>query len=184
GGGFGGRGGGCGRGGGRGPGGANQGVVQFALYYTLYFQDEQLARPGVPIFDLLNGAAAGSGGGQPRHEIEAQAGYTRGWLGVRFSANWQSGTVVQGGGISDQVLTFSSLGKVNFRLVANLGSEPHLIKAMPWLKDARVTLNVSNLFDQRQQVHDQNGLTPLGYQPAYLDPAGRVIRLSFRKLIS
>jgi outer membrane receptor protein involved in Fe transport len=136
------------------------------------------------VFDLLNGAAAGSSGGQPRHEIEAQAGYTKGWLGVRFSATWSSGTVVDGDGISDQVLTFSSLAKVNFRLFANLGNEPRLVKSMPWLKDTRLTLNVSNLFDQRQQVLDQTGITPLGYQPAYLDPAGRVIRLSIRKLIS
>jgi hypothetical protein len=177
-------GGGFGGGGGRGVARANQGVLQLALYYTIVLQDEQLARPGVPVFDQLNGAPAGPNGGQPRHQIEAQAGYTRGPLGMRFSANWQSGTVVRGDGVSDQVLTFSSIGKVDFRLFANLGADPRTIKRLPWLKDTRLTLNVSNLFDQRIKVHDQNGVTPLSYQPAYLDPAGRTVRISIRKLIS
>jgi outer membrane receptor protein involved in Fe transport len=158
-------------------------VLQLALYYTVYFQDEQLVRPGVPVFDLLNGAAAGSSGGQPRHEIEAQAGFTRGWLGARLSADWTSGTFVRGDGITNEDLTFSSLAKVNFRLFANLSEERSLMRAMPWLKNARVTLTVINLFDQRQRVRDQNGVTPVGYLPAYLDPAGRVIKLTFRKLI-
>ena len=32
------------------------------------------------------------------------------------------------------------------------------------------------------KVHDQLGLTPISYQPAYLDPVGRKISFSFRKL--
>jgi hypothetical protein len=31
-------------------------------------------------------------------------------------------------------------------------------------------------------VRDANGATPLSYRPDYIDPQGRVIRLSFRKL--
>jgi hypothetical protein len=176
--------GGGGFGGGAGPRRADQGVLQLALYYTIYFQDEQLARPGVPVFDLLNGSAAGSSGGQPRHDIEAQAGYTRNGLGARLSASWMSGTVVKGDGLMTQDLTFSSIAKVNLRLFANLGGPGGLLHKEPWLKDARVALNISNLFDQRVRVRDANGVTPLGYQPAYLDPAGRVVRLSFRKLFS
>jgi hypothetical protein len=175
-------GGGLGRGGGQRA--AAQGVLQLALYYTLIFQDEQLVRPGVPVFDLLNGSAAGPNGGQPQHEIEAQAGLTRNGLGLRLSGNWLSGTVVRSDGLTGQTLTFSSIAKVNLRLFANLGNQRSLLKRYPWLKDSRVTFDVTNLFDQRVRVRDQNGVTPLGYQPAYLDPAGRVVRLGFRKLIS
>jgi len=31
-------------------------------------------------------------------------------------------------------------------------------------------------------VHDATGATPISYQPAYLDPVGRKITVSFRKL--
>ena len=41
---------------------------------------------------------------------------------------------------------------------------------------------MTNLFDSRIQVRDAAGNTPLIYQSAYLDPAGRTIKLSFRKL--
>ena len=39
-----------------------------------------------------------------------------------------------------------------------------------------------HLFDTRIQVRDAAGNTPLIYQSAYLDPAGRTIKVSFRKL--
>ena len=45
-----------------------------------------------------------------------------------------------------------------------------------------MTINVVNLFDQRIRVRGADGVTPLIYQSAYLDPAGRTITLSLRKL--
>ena len=57
-----------------------------------------------------------------------------------------------------------------------------LIRKYPWLRGSRVTLGIDNLFDARQHVTDQNGVVPLTYQPGYVDPIGRTIRLSFRKL--
>jgi iron complex outermembrane receptor protein len=41
---------------------------------------------------------------------------------------------------------------------------------------------VTNLFDARQTVHDGFGATPTAYLPGYMNPAGRVIELSVRKL--
>jgi hypothetical protein len=41
---------------------------------------------------------------------------------------------------------------------------------------------VNNLFDARQSVRDASGHTPLSYQAAYLDPAGRVVTIGLRKL--
>ena len=46
----------------------------------------------------------------------------------------------------------------------------------------RVSLAIDNLFDARQQVRDRLGATPFSYQPGYLDPLGRSVRLSVRKL--
>jgi outer membrane receptor protein involved in Fe transport len=89
---------------------------------------------------------------------------------------------VRGGATGD--LDFSGLVKVNARLFADLSQRKTLVGKAPWLKGARVTLSVSNLFDQRVSVHDASGVTPLSFQPAYLDPLGRTWRIEFRKLFS
>ena len=49
-------------------------------------------------------------------------------------------------------------------------------------RGARVSLAVTNLFNARLDVRDAAGDTPISYQPAYIDPVGRSIRISFRKL--
>ena len=159
------------------------GRIQFALYHTVHLQDEILVREGGPVFDLLDGSAAGNGGGQPRHEVEAQAGVTRNGLGARISANWQSATTVVAPASSPTGdLRFGSLAKVDLRLFANLGANRELVAKQPWLRGSRVTLSVTNLFDAQQKVRDMAGMTPAGYLADELDPTGRVVRLSFRKL--
>jgi iron complex outermembrane receptor protein len=172
-----------------GPGGGGFGVgqngrLQLALYHTVIFQDELLIRPGVPVLDLLNGAAAGNTGGQPQNEVEAQLGFTQKGMGVRLSADWKSGTTVRGGlvGAAAGTLNFSDITKINLRLFADLGAQRNLVQKHRWLRGSRITLSANNLFDQRVEVRDANGLIPASYQPAYLDPAGRVVKLSVRKL--
>ncbi len=169
-----------GPGGGRGFGG---GRLQFAVYHTVYFEDRQLVRPGVPALDFLNGAAMGNTGGQYRQEIEAQAGFTLFGFGARLSADWRSATTVIGAsGAANATLNFSDIGTINLRLFDMLGQQPPVVARLPWLRGSRVSLNVVNLFDQRIQVRDANGATPLIYQSAYLNPAGRTVTLSLRKL--
>jgi outer membrane cobalamin receptor len=172
-------------GGGGGFGGGRGGRMQFALYHTWRLQDEILIREGVPELDLLNGSAVGNNGGRPEHEIEAQAGYFRNGFGARASANWQSGTFVRGGlggGRTAEDLRFSSLATVNLRLFAELGQQRALVSKYPWLRGTRVSLVVDNLFDNRLDVTNAAGETPIGYQAAYLDPLGRSVRISIRKL--
>ena len=50
------------------------------------------------------------------------------------------------------------------------------------MRGTRVTLGIDNLFNARQRVTDQTGTVPLNYQPYLLDPLGRTVRLSIRKL--
>ncbi len=45
-----------------------------------------------------------------------------------------------------------------------------------------MTLSVTNLTDAHERVRDATGATPVSYQPAYLDPVGRVVKLGVRKL--
>lgn len=169
--------------GGGGRGGAQDGRLRFSLYHTVILEDRVSVRPGGPVLDYLNGAAAGAIGGQPRHQIEAQAGIAGRGFGAALSADWKSATSVRGGAASGD-LAFSDIAKVNLRLFADLSQRKTLLETAPWLRGARISLSVSNLFDRRIAVHDAGGATPLGYQPDYVDPTGRTLRLSFRKLFS
>ncbi|MES2054935.1 MAG: TonB-dependent receptor [Pseudomonadota bacterium] len=175
GGGFGGRGGGGGgRGGGR---------LQFGVFHTWHFTDKVLVADGGPSLDLLNGDAIGSGGGQSRHEVQVQAGYSNNGAGLRLSGNYRSGTRVNGGTpAAPEPLAFSALTTLNVRLFADLGQRLDLLKKHPWLRGTRITLSFDNVFDSRQRVTDVNGETPISYQPDYLDPLGRTVRLSIRKM--
>jgi outer membrane receptor protein involved in Fe transport len=51
-----------------------------------------------------------------------------------------------------------------------------------WASGARLSLAVTNAFDTRQSVHDATGMTPTAFAPGYLDPAGRVVSITLRKL--
>jgi hypothetical protein len=170
-------------GGGGGGRGAPGGRLQFALYHTWHFTDRVLVQQGGPSLDLLRGDAIGGSGGQPRHELEGQAGYSNNGIGVRLSANWQSATNVNGGTAANpQDLHFSDLATVSLRLFGDLGQRLELVKKHPWMRGMRVAVAFDNIFDSRQRVTDSNGTTPVAYQPDYLNPLGRTVRVSIRKL--
>lgn len=179
-----------GPGGGGGPGGRGrgtqmqpgQGRFNVSLFHTYRIQDEIRIRDELPVIDLLDGAAVGSRGGQPRNEVQFQAGVFRNGFGGFLNANWRDSTRVDGGP-TGETLFFDDQTTVNLNLFADLSSRTALIERYPILRGARVTLGVENLFDSRLQVRNALGETPQGYQPDYLDPQGRVVRLTLRKLI-
>jgi outer membrane receptor protein involved in Fe transport len=145
--------------------------------------DELLTRPGGPVFDRLHGASAGGQGGRPRHTVEAQGGYTKDGLGIQLNANWRSATFVRGApGSPVGDLHFGDLARVDVRLFANFGQMRELVRDHPFLRGARMTLSVNNILDEKPTVRDASGATPLSYQPDVLDPVGRTVRISFRKL--
>ena len=175
----GGRGGGGGFGGFGGPGGQNRGRLTFSLTDTLTFVDKVRIAPGLDL-DYLHGDATGSSGGTPQHKVEAQAGYFNNGLGVRIGANWRSGTRVDT--LTGDDLRFSSLGTFDLRLFANPGDIPELVVEHPWLRGTQVRFEVNNIFNARPRVRDAAGSVPLSYQPGLLDPLGRTVMISFRKL--
>lgn len=177
GGGFGGRGGGGFGGFGGGGGG---GRIMFGLAHTWRLEDRVLIREGGPQLDFLGGSAAGNSGGTPRHQVEFNAGLFRNGFGARIDGSWQSGTRVTGVAGSD--LFFSDRTTVNLRLFANLAQQRDLVRAVPFLRGSRVSLNINNVFDSRIDVRDSAGQTPLSYQPFYQDPLGRSVTISLRKM--
>ncbi len=166
---------------GGGFGGPPGGRMQFAIYDTIVLQDRILTRVGGPVLDQLNGAAAGNAGGQARNLVEVQAGIFKDGVGGRLTADWTSATRVKGTTPTTD-LRFSDIAKINLSLFADLGQQPKLVKAHPWLRASRASVSISNLFDAHQDVRDATGATPSGYQAAYLDPAGRTIKFSLRKV--
>jgi hypothetical protein len=159
-----------------------------SVYHTWHLENEILVREGVPVLDLLNGSATGSRGGQSRHEIELEAGASQRGLGGRIAANWRSGTMVQGlpagpGTIASD-LSFSDYATVNLNLFVNLADRFGGAKAPDWMRGMRLSLGVNNLLDSRPEVRDAAGLTPINYQPAYLDPLGRSVTLTLRKIFA
>ena len=171
-----------GRGGGGGGffGGGNRGRLQFSLTDTINLVDKVRIAPGGPELDYLHGDAVGQTGGRPRHEIEARAGWSNNGLGARMSANWRSGTQVDSPDGND--LDFSSYGTFDLRLFANLGEQPELVLKNPWLRGSSVRFEVNNVFNARPKVRDASGEVPLNYQPDLLEPLGRTVMISFRKM--
>jgi hypothetical protein len=176
-------GGGGGFGGGR---GGAEGRLQLSVFHTWHLRETIVIRDGVPVLDLLDGSAIGSRGGQPRHEIELRAGVGKSGMGARLSVNWQSGTRVltdpSGATVSPDDLFFSDLATIDLRLFADLGQRRDLVRRMPFLRGTRISLAIDNIADSRLDVRDRGGGVPIGYQRDLIDPVGRSLRLSLRKL--
>jgi hypothetical protein len=163
-------------------GGGNRGRLTFSITDTITLQDEVRIGPGAPALDYLDGEASGAGGGTPRHKVEARAGWANNGFGARLSANWQSGTTVRTQ-IGDE-LRFSPLATVDLRLFANLGDQPEWVLKRPWLRGSSLRFEVRNMFDAKPKVRDSAGGVPLNYQSDLLDPLGRTVMLTLRKLFS
>jgi outer membrane receptor protein involved in Fe transport len=79
-------------------------------------------------------------------------------------------------------LRFSPYATFDLRLFANLGQKFDLVAKHPWLRGTSVRFEVNNIFNSRPNVRDSSGAVPINYQPGLLEPLGRTISISFRKL--
>ncbi len=158
--------------------------LYLSLYHNWFLQDEVVLGSGAPSLDLLDGGAVDFLGGRRRHEVELQAGAYKDGLGARVTANWRSATSIRDvGGTATGDLRFDDIAIVNLNLFANLAAVFGGLNAPGWLKGTRASIGINNLFNTRPAVRDGAGGTPLSYQPAYLDPLGRVISVSLRKVL-
>ena len=129
-----------------------------------------------------HGGDALAGGGVARHSLEGEGGFYYKGLGLRLNGTWGTPTTVRASGLpGSSDLRFGSVAKLNLRGFFDLGQLP-AAEHTPFLKGARLAFGIGNLFNQRQRVTDGNGLVPLAYQPALIDPLGRTFNLELRKL--
>lgn len=171
--------GGPGDGGGR-FGGRNGGRLTLSATHTLTFRDELTIAPGLPTLDYLNGEALSSTGGRARHEVEVEGGYYNNGLGARLTADWRSATRVDGG--TGQDLRFADHATFDLRLFANLGERFDLVSKHPIFLGSSVRFEVKNIFNARPDVRGSSGNIPFAYQPDRIEPIGRTVGFSFRKL--
>lgn len=159
--------------------------LTLSLFYTLNFTDQLLVQTGGPVLDLLNGSATGLRGGTPRHEIEFQTGIFKSGIGVRLMTSWRSGTTIRN--LSDDgntglgTLSFASYTTSDFSLFIIPAQRFERLAALKWMAGVRVAVDLANVFDSRPKVTSETGVTPLNYQATYLEPLGRVARVSIRK---
>ena len=164
-----------------GPGGG-QGRWNLGVYHTVQFDSTVLIAPGGPLLDLLGGDAL-SAGGTPRHALEFNGGMFKNGFGMFLNGSWFAPATVRAAGTpGSSDLRFGSVTKIGVSMFADLGARAGLVKSAPFFKGSRVSFRFENLLDSRQRVTDSTGSVPLGYQPDYLDPRGRVIEVEFRKM--
>jgi hypothetical protein len=156
--------------------------IEVSLFDTWYLHDTTLIRSGVPELDLLDGAPSDIAGGQPRHKLEFRTLVYQDGLGGLVSAAWRSPTAVGSGNSSaSDPIFFSSLATADLRVFADF-ERMALTRQHTWARGARISLAVTNVFDRRQSVHDASGMTPAAFEPGYLDPSGRLVAITLRKV--
>ncbi|MEO0464524.1 MAG: hypothetical protein AAF127_15450 [Pseudomonadota bacterium] len=174
-------------GGGGGPafnplaGGGRRGWRYFGnLTHTIELANEILIAPGVPVLDQLDGDATGAFG-LPRHSSRLEAGLFGNGIGFRLSGRYTGSTRLNGSGIpGSSDLFFDDLATFDLRVFSNIGQ---LTKSQsPVLKNLRISFRIDNIFDAQRAVRDENGDTPINYQPFVIDPVGRFIGVDIRKL--
>jgi hypothetical protein len=158
---------------------STNGRLTFTLTDTITMVDRALIQGDLPELDYLRGAPIGQTGGQPRHQIQAQAGWSNNGFGARAGANWRSATRVDT--LSGVPLSFSPVATFDLKLFANVGQYLPIVSRHPWLRGASMRFEVGNIFNTLPRVREGTGEIPVGYERSMLDPLGRTFMFSFRK---
>lgn len=151
-----------------------------SLNHTIELDNEILIAPGLAPLDQLDGQAT-SAFGLPRHTSRLEAGLFGKGVGMRVSGRYTGSTRLNGSGLpGSSAIFFDDLATFDLRIFANIdqitGSDS------PALKNVRVSLRADNIFDGQLRVVDENGETPVNFQPFLIDPVGRFIGIDIRKL--
>ena len=144
---------------------------------SLKFSDRLQIRPGTPELDLLDGDTI-YGPGTSRAFGYAYGGISYLGNGMAFDC-WYSGPNHVSSDDPSADLRFGPVFRLNMNAFIAVH---HFLKHQDWTRKMQLKLEVSNLTDDRQIVRDGNGNIPNRFQPDYLEPIGRTVQLSLRKL--
>ena len=153
-----------------------------AHYYAgagpvIRFSDRLQLRPGAPVLDLLSGGSV-TGGGMPRVTSYFYGGI--GYLGNDLTiGGWYQGSARMRSPMPASDLFFSPLFKLNVGVGISIH---HFLPHQDWTHHLLVKLDVENTTNDHVHVHDRDGHVPNRLQDDYLDPLGRTVKLTLRKL--
>ena len=153
--------------------------LQLTAYHTIILDNDVIIRPALPTVDLLSGGAIGIGGAPSRHQVNVFMTLGTRGIGTVLGGVWRSQSFLEvATGAGTDRLRFSPLATINLRAFV---AGTRLFPGERWLRGSRFSLSVQNLLNDRQEVRDSFGTTPLRYQPGYRDPVGRTVEIEFRK---
>ena len=151
-----------------------------SLNHTIELENQILIAEGGDALDLLDGDTQ-SDFGQPRHSTQLQAGFFRDGKGIRLSGFYTGKARINGNAVTGaSPLFFEDLATFNLRVFANLGTLTGAENGP--LKGLTVSLLANNVLDAQRRIVDDNGDTPLRYQPFLIDPNGRYLGIDIRKV--
>lgn len=145
---------------------------------TARIDDRLLPRVGQPELDLLAGESVTGNGGRTRYEVQGTLGGSVGAVNGGVFGMWQGATRIRSP-IAASDLSFS--GRTFLALYSTIDAQK-IANGAAWAKSLSFQFNVNNLLNTRTVVRDRNGMTPYRYQRAFLDPYGRMVKLTVRKL--
>lgn len=146
----------------------------FSLSHEWALSDRLQPGQGAASVDLLKTPLDGVRG-TPRHQVnvETEVSYRR--FNLQFSAKWRSGSHVQDLTATEPYSVHYSAFWTADAVISYTFKVPG--KSPNTEKSLRVWLSVNNILNKREIVRDSTGHTPAAYQPAFLDPAGRIVMI-------
>lgn len=155
----------------------NRPTINVSLTMNWRLEDRLNLRADLPSLDLLGGGTLTGTGGRPRWDMQGELSGTAGPVSFGLEARFQGPTRISSE-IPASDLHFS--GRIWLVPYASLDLQQ--IVKRPWAHSASVQLTIENLLNDRIDVRDRTGSTPDRFQPAYIDPLGRSVRLGLRKV--
>jgi hypothetical protein len=154
-----------------------------SLNYTYLISDKVRLTEEAPQVNLLNGFALSRLGGSSRHDLRLSAGLFRRGLGFRGELAVKSGSTIDYASLGGPTakLRYSYNPTLNVQIFLN--PQDRIVGTVPsLLKDLQVTLRIDNALNVKTRVVDADGRTPYVLRPDFLDPTGRSITFTARKI--
>jgi hypothetical protein len=143
-------------------------------------RDEVTIHEGMAPLDRLKGASLGQFGNASRHSVGLNVYLSRSGYTLNAAGFWFSPTQVNAGARTG-TLSFKNAPILILGGSLDLGAQK-FAKGRPWLKGAKLTASVENVFDGYMHVRDGQGRTPEAYQKSLMNRgSGRSVKLGLRK---
>lgn len=143
-------------------------------------RDEVTIHEGMAPLDRLKGASLGQFGNASRHSVGLNVYLGRLGYTLNAAGFWFSPTRVNAGPQTGD-LSFKNSPILILGGTLDLGAQK-MAKSRPWLKGAKLTASVENVFDGYMHVRDRQGRTPEAYQKPLMNRgSGRSVKLGLRK---